>query len=172
MTTQHSISSSLLRVVLFWAACGALGALVSASTAHAQEDVALRIEQLESPELRLEARNELASIDYQASLATAGYITSVISHVAGLGMMFGGAVGGFCISFSSGGCGDRSGWHALVGIGTAMASVGLIGIFVSVGLDVNSGHRRRDLRRRLGLDLDVAVAPTDGGGSFAVLGRF
>lgn len=149
----------------------ALGACLLPATAGAQDDLTLRIERLEPAELRIEARTELASIDAQSSLATAGYVTSVISHVAGLGMLVGGAIGGFCIDFG-GGCGDRSGWHALAGVGAVVSSVGLIGIFVSVGVDVDSGHRRRDFRRRYGLDVDVAVAPTDGGGTFAVLGSF
>ena len=57
-----------------------------------------------------------------------------------------------------------------------MASVGLIGVFVSAGLDVDSGNRRRAFRRRYGLDVeldvDVAFAPTDGGGAVAVVGHF
>jgi hypothetical protein len=164
--------SNIVRSVLLVLSFCPLSASLLPVQASAQDSLVLRLEQLEPVELRMEARAELASIDYQSSLATAGYVTSVVSHVAGIGLMAVGAIGGFCIDLSGGGCGDRSGWHALAGIGAVMASVGLIGIFVSVGLDVDSGHRRRDWRRRYDLDVDVAVAPTDGGGSFALIGRF
>jgi hypothetical protein len=57
-----------------------------------------------------------------------------------------------------------------------MAGVGLIGLFVSIGVDGMSGRHRNTWRARYGIagltDVDVALAPTEGGASLALSGRF
>lgn len=144
--------------------------------AHAQdrEDLLERVD----PARRRDARAELDSIDHQSDLATAGYVTSTITHVAGMGMMFGGAIGGFCLNLGSlygGGssCPDRTGWNVLAGVGAGMTVVGLVGIFVSIGVDVGSGRRRNEWRERFGIaDLALSVAPSDDGAVVTVAGRF
>lgn len=153
--------------------------LTVASPAAAQDlDVEVALDRLD-PAARTEARAELASIDELSSLATAGYVTSIAVHIAGLGMMTVGSIGGFCLNLSfSGGssCPDRTGWNTLIGVGGAMAGAGLIGLFVSIGVDGMSGRRRNAWRSRYGIDgvtdLDVAFAPTEGGASLALSGRF
>lgn len=157
-----------------------LSAPLALSSPAAAQDLQLEValDRLEPTE-RAEARAELASIDHLSTLATAGYVTSIAVHIAGLGMMVGGSIGGFCLNLSfSGGssCPDRTGWNILAGVGGAMAGVGLIGLFVSMGVDGMSGRRRNAWRARYGLgplaDVDVALAPTEGGASLALSGSF
>lgn len=149
--------------------------LALSSPAAAQDfQLELALDRLEPSERTL-ARAELASIDHLSTLATAGYVTSIAVHIAGLGMMVGGSIGGFCINWG-GSCPDRTGWNILIGVGGAMAGVGLIGLFVSMGVDGMSGRRRNAWRTRYGLgplaDVDVALAPTEGGASLALSGSF
>jgi len=113
---------------------------------------------------------ELRAIDAEADAATALYVTGVILHVGGLGAMVGTGIAGFCISFTS----SCSGAHELAQngsiIGGSIALLGLVGIFVGVGLDVDSGHRRRDLGARPSLALDFA--PSTDGASLSLRGTF
>lgn len=128
--------------------------------------------ELVDPARRAEAAAELASIDHQSDLATAGYVTSTIVHVAGVGMMAVGSIAGFCISFTSS-CPDRTGWDVLTGLGAGFAVVGLAGIFVSIGVDVGSGRRRNEWREELGVeDLALSIAPSDDGAVLLVSGAF
>lgn len=128
--------------------------------------------ELVDPARRGEAELELASIDHQSGLATAGYVTSTIVHVAGMGMMAVGSIAGFCISFTSS-CPDRTGWNVLAGVGAGMAVVGLAGIFVSIGVDVGSGRRRNEWREEFRLeDVALSVAPSDDGAVLLVSGAF
>lgn len=161
---------ALLTITVGWA----LGVFVVPNVVMAQPTPPQRLERL-APEARAEADAELAEVDYQASLATAGYVASVISHLIGAGLTVTGALmdafGSFCLGFA-GDCYDRERWRVVTGLGIGIASVGLIGIFVSIAVHVDSHERRREIHHRHGLDVDLTLAPTDRGAALAVVGRF
>ena len=96
-----------------------------------------------------ELDRELASIDAESQAATALYATGLVLHLGGIATFFGSAIAGFCISFNTSSCASE---HDLARtgmlIGGIAAALGLVGIFVGVGLDVDSGNRRRDHAER------------------------
>lgn len=152
----------------------ALSALVvstvlSAAPAAAQSS-APRLDPQAALALDASYDRELRAIDAEADAATALYVTGVILHVGGIGTMVGTGIAGFCISFTS----SCSSAHDLATngniIGGSLALLGLVGIFVGVGLDVDSGHRRRDLGTRPSLALDFA--PSTDGASVSLHGTF
>lgn len=161
-------TSSLLTLALV---VSSFTAALAATPALAQEDVHLADA---GATLTLADAEELASINQQSTLATAGYVTSVIVHIAGLGMLFGGSVASFCLNFSGSGCGDRSGPFALIAVGGAAAGIGLIGLFVSIGVDVGSGRRRNAWNAAHGgtASLDVQITPSENGSTFSLIGTF
>jgi hypothetical protein len=112
-------------------------------------------------------QDELSAIDAQAGAATALYVTGIVLHVGGLGGAVGLAIGTFCISFGAGSCPDhRAGLAALL----ATSGVGLALLGVAIGLDVDSGRRRRRLTPRD--SVSWGVAPLDGGAALSVTGVF
>ncbi|UJR82038.1 hypothetical protein [Sandaracinus amylolyticus] len=127
--------------------------------ALAQDDVDL---------LSVEDRDELSAIETQADVATALYIGGLTVHVAGLGGAVAYGLASFCISFSGSCPVVDDGWVEPVLLG--VSGLGLAVFFTAIGLDVDSGVRRRDLRERTGVD--VSIAPTRDGASFLLSGRF
>lgn len=150
------------RVALVLASLGLLPHLAAAQDLPSAPET-------DAPADSAEAGYELARIDEQARLATAGYVTSTVLHVAGLGLATVASIAGFCI----GDCPDRGTWSAVIGIGAALTIGGLIGIFVSVGLDVDSGNRRTAWRERYGVsDVAFSLTPIEDGALGVLVGRF
>lgn len=122
--------------------------------------------------LDAELDRQLQSIDSEASAATALYVTGVVLHVGGIATIVSTAIAGFCLSWGSGDSCASERQLASTGaiVGSIATVLGLAGIFVGVGLDVDSGHRRRDLSERRTLLL--GLNPTAGGSEFTLRGTF
>lgn len=143
-----------------------LAAALAPGRALAQDAAA----ELEAPALALAPStadsDELASIDAESTAATVLYVGGVVLHVGGLAGAIGLGIGTFCISFG-GSCPDYSaGIAALFGV----SGLGLAMIATGIGLDVDSGVRRRRLARRS--ELSWGIAPTEGGAALSLSGSF
>lgn len=123
------------------------------------------------PELALtRPDDELASIDAQSTAATVLYVTSVTLHVAGIATIVGTGIAGFCIDWGGGSCASARdlGTNGAI-IGSVIAGVGLVGLFVAIGLDVGSGRRRREHQAG---HATLSIAPSDGGATISFAGTF
>ena len=109
---------------------------------------------------------ELSSIDGESTAATVLYVTGVVSQVLGVG------VGG--LGFIGALLGGGPGALAMAIGGLVGVAVGFVAIGVAIGLDVDSGSRRRGLRRRQqeGLRATPYAAPTNDGFSLGLAGTF
>lgn len=145
--------------------------LAVAQPASAQSaDEALRLDAGAALVLDAELDRELASIDAESQAATALYVTGLVLHVGGIATMVGTGLAGICLSSGSSCDSQRNLASTGLLIGSIAAALGAVGIFVGVGLDVDSGHRRRDLTARRTLLL--GVQPSADGSSLALTGTF
>lgn len=145
-------------------------ASLAAAPALAQEDV-----HLADDGVTVTLADVLASIDQPSTLAAVDYVTSVLVHVAGLGMLLGGFDDALCLNLLSSPCGDHGATGlALILAGGASATLGLIGLFVSIGVDVGSGRRRNadNAAHADTASLDVRISPSENGGTFSLVGTF
>lgn len=157
---MRTLASSLAVLAL------TLAAALAPGRALAQDSAA----ELEAPALALAPSaadaDELASIDAEATAATVLYVGGVVLHVGGLAGAIGLGLGTICISFG-GSCPDYStGIAALFGV----SGLGLAMIATGIGLDVDSGVRRRRLAQRS--ELSWGIAPTEGGAALSLSGSF
>lgn len=113
-----------------------LWGVTSPGAAQAVVDLELSAALAEDPELQ----SEWSSIETESDWATALYVGGVITHVLGLGSLGTGVV--FAL-------GDTSVATGFAFAGIVGASLGLISIGVAIGLDVDSGSRRRALLGRV-----------------------
>lgn len=145
--------------------------LAVAQPASAQSaDEALRLDAGAALVLDAELDRELASIDAESQAATALYVTGLVLHVGGIATMVGTGLAAICLSSGSSCDSQRNLASTGLLIGSIAAALGAVGIFVGVGLDVDSGHRRRDLAARR--TLLFGVQPTADGSSLALSGTF
>ena len=155
---------SWLSIAIVSCVLGSVSAASAQARAHLDSETTLTLGQ------GAQSR-ELASIDSQAMAATVLYVTSVSLHVAGIATIVGTGIAGFCIEFGGGSCADRREISVTGGIiGGIAAGIGLVGMFVAIGLDVGSGRRRHALGEAHSAHL--SFAPSTDGGMVALAGSF
>ncbi len=157
-------------LVLVISTLAAVLVLAAAEPVSAQSDDAPRLEARAALILDAELDRELASIDAESQAATALYVSGLVLHVGGIATMVGTGIAGICISFSSSCESERSLASTGLLIGGIAAALGAVGIFVGVGLDVDSGNRRRDHAARR--TLLFGVGPSADGSSLSLRGTF
>jgi hypothetical protein len=104
--------------------------------------------------------HELDSIDAESTAATVLYVTGTIVMLTGAGIAIGGAVAQSSPFIH--GADD----HETISAGIGIGAVGLLALGLAIGLDVDSGSRRRAHATR------VALAPSVGGATLSVSGTF
>jgi hypothetical protein len=146
----------LALALTFLAPCIALAQARPRTQAH-DDELTLTLETSTS--------DDLASIDAESHAATGLYVAAVALHVGGLGMVVGGGIAGFCISFTAGACASAAeAAQPWVISGLIMSAVGLLMFIPAIILDVDSGHRRDRMRGH--------VAFTVGAGGVGIQGSF
>jgi hypothetical protein len=160
-----------MRSLVSWLPVVILSCVLAAASAASAQSHAPALDPELTLTLHADARTrELASIDSEARAATALYVTAVTLHLGGIATMFASAIANFCIPLS-GTCDDAH-ERALPGeiMGGVFAGLGLVGLFVAIGLDVGSGRRRH----ALGTSGEVAlsIAPSTDGASLTLRGSF
>jgi len=117
----------------------------------------------------------LGAIDDQAHVATALYVTGIVLLVGGVGTAIATSIAGICTNYGvlwgdrPSSCRAEHEMTAVgLGVGSAIAGLGLLGIFTAIALDVGSGQRRRALDPSIA----IGVGPTLGGASLTFSGAF